>query len=88
MHPEECFFWATHGGTELDLLVVRGQQRIGVEVKRTTAPTTTRSLTAAMQSLSLTKTLVIHAGEHSFPLAHGARAVSFDQLASELEPLE
>jgi hypothetical protein len=25
--PEECFFWATHSGAELDLLVVRGRRR-------------------------------------------------------------
>ncbi len=26
---EECYFWATHGGAELDLLVVRGNRRLG-----------------------------------------------------------
>ena len=29
--PDEAFFWATHQGAELDLLMLRGQQRIGVE---------------------------------------------------------
>ncbi len=29
--PEECFFWATHAGAELDLLIVRGNQRLGFE---------------------------------------------------------
>ena len=29
--PRECFFWATHGGAELDLLVVRGNVRRGFE---------------------------------------------------------
>ena len=35
---DECFFWATHGGAELDFLFVRGTRRLGFEVKRTDAP--------------------------------------------------
>jgi predicted AAA+ superfamily ATPase len=31
---EECYFWATHGGAELDLLVVRGKKRWGFEFIR------------------------------------------------------
>ena len=27
--PEECFFWATYSGAELDLLVVRGRRHQG-----------------------------------------------------------
>ena len=36
--PEECFFWATHSGAGLDLLVIRGRKRWGFEIKRTTTP--------------------------------------------------
>jgi uncharacterized protein len=39
--PDEAYFWATHQGAELDLLMLRGQQRIGVEFKRADAPTIT-----------------------------------------------
>ena len=44
VRPDECFFWATHAGAELDLLVVRGRRRWGFEVKRTSAPTITPSM--------------------------------------------
>jgi predicted AAA+ superfamily ATPase len=27
VRPQECYFWATHAGAELDLLVVRGRRR-------------------------------------------------------------
>ena len=64
--PEECFFWATHAGAELDLLVVRGSRRLGFEIKRTTSPTTTRSIHAALDSIRLNHLDVIHAGEHTF----------------------
>ncbi len=43
--PEECFFWATHAGAELDLLVISGDLRLGFEVKRTTSPKVTKSMT-------------------------------------------
>ncbi|MDY6861430.1 MAG: DUF4143 domain-containing protein [Thermodesulfobacteriota bacterium] len=28
VRPEECFFWATHAGAELDILIVRGKGKI------------------------------------------------------------
>jgi uncharacterized protein len=49
--PEECFFWATHGGAELDLLIVRGQRRLGFECKRTVALRLTRSMHTALADL-------------------------------------
>lgn len=85
--PEECFFWATHAGAELDLLVVRGQRRVGFEVKRTTAPSATRSIHSARRSLGLERLDLIHAGEHTFPLAEGIRAVAFARIFQDLEPL-
>lgn len=85
--PEELYFWASHGGAELDLLVVRGGRRRGFEVKRTTAPSSTRSMHAARESLGLDRIDVIHAGEHTFPLAKGIRAVAFERMFEDVEPL-
>lgn len=85
--PEERFFWATHAGAELDLLVVRGRQRRGFEIKRTTSPSSTRSMHAARESLGLDGIDVIHAGEHTFPLAPGVRAVAFRRIAQDVEAL-
>ena len=49
---EECYFWGTYSGAELDLLIVRGRHRYGFEIKRTTAPRTTRSLHAVQDLAS------------------------------------
>lgn len=84
---EECFFWATHAGAELDLLVVSGQRRLGFEVKRTTAPRLTRSMAAVLEELDLERLDVIHAGERTFPLARKVRAVAAGELLKEVEPL-
>lgn len=59
---EETFFWATHTGAELDLLIVRGNRRLGFEVKRTTSPKITRSAHSAMDTLGLDRLDIIHAG--------------------------
>lgn len=46
--PDECHFWATHTGAELDLLVVRGNTRRAFEIKRTSAPSVTPSMRSAL----------------------------------------
>lgn len=79
---EECFFWATHAGAELDLLVVRGERRLGFEVKRTDAPVVTASMRSALDSLRLERIDVVHAGRRSFPLAPRIRAVAAAELAN------
>jgi predicted AAA+ superfamily ATPase len=85
--PEECFFWATHAGAELDLLVVRGSTRLGFEFKRTSAPGATRSMHIARADLRLARLDVVHAGEATFPLAPGLRALALSRLQDDLAPL-
>ncbi len=85
--PEECFFWATYSGAEIDLLVVRGRHRIGVEFKRTTAPAVTRSMHVAAEDLRLDRIYVVHAGSHSFELAPGINAIAFARLLDDIKPL-
>jgi hypothetical protein len=84
---DECFFWATHAGAEIDLLVVRGRARLGFEIKRTTAPTVTRSMHIALEDLKLKRLDVIHAGDHTFPLAPRVRAVALRRVLADLAPL-
>jgi len=84
---DECYFWATHAGAELDLLIVRGRKRLGFEVKRTSSPSVTPSMRSATRDLRLTHLDVIHAGESTFPLAKNIRALSLDRLLEDLHPL-
>jgi len=82
---EECFFWATHSGAELDLLWVRGRKRWGFEFKRTSAPKLTASLKAAVETLGLQRAYLLHAGEKSFPLDRQVTAVAAGQLLAGLK---
>jgi predicted AAA+ superfamily ATPase len=83
----QCYFWATHTGAELDLVVVRGDRRYGFEIKRTTAPRVTPSMRSALEDLRLTRLEVIHAGPESFPLAPKIRAVAAERLLTDLQPI-
>ena len=78
--PRDCYFWATHQGAELDLLVMRGRERRGFEFKRTVAPEVTKSMTIAMADLQLTSIDVIHTGKETYPLTKGIRAVAVGEM--------
>lgn len=82
--PEQRWFWATHGGAELDLLIVQGARRRGFEVKRTSMPRLTPSMRVAQRDLKLDELFVIHAGRDAFPLAPGIRAIPLHKLDDEL----
>jgi uncharacterized protein len=84
LRREERFFWATHGGAELDLLVVRGRRRWGVEFKLTSQPAVTRSMTTALEDLRLRHLFVVHAGTDSFPMMPKISAVALTRIAEDL----
>jgi len=66
--PEECYFWKTQAGAELDLLIVKNGKRIGFEIKYSDQPKTTRSMRIAFEDLKLDHLYVIFPGKESFPL--------------------
>jgi hypothetical protein len=84
---EECFFWGTYSGAELDLLVVRGALRLGFEFKRTVAPTVTPSMRIASEALRLKRLDVVHAGHRSADLGRGIRSIALERLLEDVEPL-
>ena len=73
--PDEAYFWATHQGAELDLLMLKGEQRVGVEFKRADVPRITPSMRIAMHDLKLDEIYVVYPGAHRFSLAPGVEAV-------------
>jgi uncharacterized protein len=79
---DQRYFWATHGGAELDLLIVKGTERIGFEIKRTAVPKVTASLRTAIETLTLDHAFVVHAGTHSFPLSDRVDAVASVDLVT------
>ena len=87
LRPREAWFWATHSGAELDLLVTRGRHRLGFEFKRTDAPRLTRSMTAALDTLRLDRIDVVHAGRHGYRMHEKVRAIPMQGLLDAVKPL-
>lgn len=73
--PDEAYFWATHSGAELDLLLIKDNKRIGVECKRADAPKLTPSMRTAMVDLELDKLVVVYPGLQPYSLADGITVV-------------
>lgn len=83
---DRCYYWATHQGAELDLLVMESGKRLGFEFKRTSAPRGTRSMFSALEDLGLDRLYVVYPGEERFPLHERIEAVGF--LAAVEEGIE
>jgi hypothetical protein len=83
--PDAAYFWATHQGAELDLLLFRGGRRFGVEVKRQDAPAVTPSMRTALQELRLERLTVLYPGGQPYPLTHRIGVVPLAALAREPE---
>ena len=79
---DECFFWRTHDGAELDLLIVRGARREGYEIKRIDAPRITPSMLHALADLGLDRLTVIHAGSETYPMGERIRAVPLNRFVA------
>lgn len=73
--PDQAWFWATHAGAELDLLMMRGGRKVGVEVKRVDAPTLTPSMRIAIRDLGLDALYVVYPGARRYALGEGVEAV-------------
>jgi len=78
---DEAFFWATHQGAEIDLILSRGGRLLGVECKRTDAPRVTPSIKNALADLDLDRVAVVYPGERRYPLADRVEAVPVSELA-------
>ena len=75
LQPEEAFYWATYNRAELDLLLFKKGQRIGVECKRADAPVLTPSMRIAMADLRLDHLYVVYPGERAYTLAKKVEVV-------------
>lgn len=84
---DECYFWATHAGAELDLLIIRGAKRIGFEIKFTSSPKITPSMKTALSDLKLNRLFIIHAGDKSYQMTGKIYAIASKNILKEIKPL-
>ncbi len=79
---KDCYFWGTHAGAELDLLVNYGTNRFGFEIKRTSSPHISASMRISIHDLKLDKLFIIHDGDHEFAMDQNIYALPFGKIRS------
>lgn len=80
--PDQAWFWATHAGAELDLLMFKHGKRVGVEFKHADAPVLTPSMRIALADLELDALYVVYPGDRRYTLAEKVQAVPLGDFAS------
>ena len=80
LRPDEAYYWATHNGAEIDLVIFKNGRRIGVECKRADAPTLTPSMRIALADLKLDQLNVVYPGQTRYALTRKVEVVPLAQL--------
>jgi len=79
-----AYFWATHSGAELDLLVFHRGKRLGFEFKYSERPSSTKSMQVALADLGLDHLHVVYPGKHRIPLTESITASPLLDVLSSL----
>ena len=82
VQPDDAYFWATHQGAELDLLLFKNSRRVGVEIKRTDAPALTPSMRIALDDLRLEHLIVLYPGERRYSLSSRVTVVPLAEFTA------
>ncbi|MBI2960771.1 MAG: ATP-binding protein, partial [Betaproteobacteria bacterium] len=85
--PDEAYFWATHQGAEIDLLLRKDDRMFGVECKRVDAPAMTPSIRIAMEDLGLERIAVVYPGSQRYVIADGVEAVPIRAICEGMNGL-
>jgi len=84
----DAYFWATHAGAELDLMLTIKGKRYGFEFKYTDAPGRNRSMHIAIEDLGLEHLWVIYPGDQKYALDDKITAIPLQvifQLADSMK---
>jgi predicted AAA+ superfamily ATPase len=87
LRVREAYFWATHQGAEIDLLVMLGGKRYGFEMKLSDAPTVTKSMRIAIGDLKLARLFVVYPGDRAYPLDDGIEVLPVANLPARMAAL-
>jgi predicted AAA+ superfamily ATPase len=85
--PDEAYFWATHQGAEIDLVIVKNGRLFGVECKRADAPKLTPSMRIALEDLKLERIAVIYPGRQRYALVDRVEAVPLTAVVKGMSGL-
>jgi predicted AAA+ superfamily ATPase len=81
----DVYFWATHAGAELDLMVTIAGKRHGFECKYTDAPGRKRSMHIAIEDLGLEHLWVIYPGDQKYALDDKITVIPLETISQLAE---
>jgi len=82
----DAYFWATHAGAELDLVVRVDGKRHGFEFKYTDAPGRKRSMHIAIEDLGLEHLWVIYPGDQKYDLDSRITVIPLEEILQLSKP--
>ncbi len=82
------FYWATHNGAELDLMILSRGKRLGFEVNYADAPGMTKSMHAALLDLGLEHLWVVYPGTETYQIHERITVVPASQIPALAESLK
>jgi len=85
--PDEVYYWATHSGAEIDLVLIKSGRMLGVECKRIDAPRMTPSMRTAREDLQLEQIAVVYPGTKRYSLDDGVAAVPLNAVEEGMKGL-
>ena len=88
VQPDEAWFWATHQGAEIDLILKKDGHTLGIECKRTDAPRMTPSMRSALEDLQLDKIVIVYPGDKRFALHNRVEAIPLKDLTGVTSSIE
>lgn len=78
-YPDDCYFWGTQGGGELDLILLHEGKKLGFEFKRTAKPTVTKSMISALEDLQLDHLTIVTPINMTYPLGDRITVLGLDR---------
>lgn len=85
VRSQDCYFWSTYSGAEVDLLLHQQGKFIAYEFKFCDAPKATKSMHSVLQDLSIEHFYVIYPGDRNYPLSE---KITVEGLKNHLTYLE
>lgn len=85
---KDAYFYRTHAGAELDLVLMRGGRRYGFEFKFSDKPEITRSMHIAIEDLKLSSLKVVYPGDRTWKLSDKIEAVPLTQIADAVRGIK
>ncbi len=81
LEPDQAYFWGTHNGAEVDLLLIKDGRTFGIEFKRVDAPRLTPSIRTALADLGLEHLAIVYPGAKAYSLADRVTVLPLASLA-------